>query len=82
MQSFSGKTPSRIRKALDACFAAYQVPFTSGHFEEQYLALPRDEQPHQQLPRPPMSDREVAQEYLDLIKRACAATQLAGASRR
>jgi len=69
MQTFSGKTPSRIRKALDACFASYKdAPFTTAHFEEQHRALPKDEQPRQELPPPPISDREVAGEYLESLR--------------
>jgi len=68
-QTFSGKTPSRIRKALDACFASYkEAPFTTAHFEEQYRALPADEPPQLQLARPEPSDREVAQEYLESLR--------------
>jgi len=79
--AFDGKTPGRCRRAIEACLNTYPVPFTPSHFAEQYAALPRDEPPRQQLPPPPMSDRDVAQEYLDLLKHACAATQLAGANR-
>jgi hypothetical protein len=68
-QTFSGKTPSRIRKALDACFASCkEAPFTTAHFEEQYRALPADETARRQLPPPPISDREVVQEYLESLR--------------
>jgi len=64
---FEGKTPGRCRRAIEVCLKTYSAPFTPSHFAEQYAALPKDERPCQELPPPPISDREVAQEYLESL---------------
>lgn len=63
-----GKTPSRCRKAIESCIRVHSVPFTPAHFEEQYSAIPSEQQPTRHLPPPPISDREVASEYIAMIR--------------
>jgi len=69
LSAFAGKTQNRVERAIDACFRTHSVPFTTAHFEEQYRALPADETARRQLPPPPISDREVVQEYLESLRR-------------